>query len=78
MYPKANSPFWSKKLQAAAPIKKVKTKAHGTGRRKKQTVEDLLKIDDPKVELESLGRLFMQLIDADSSQGDVTTSHVDA
>ena len=34
--------------------------------------------DESEVELDSLGFLFMQLIDADSSQEEAETSHADA
>ncbi|XP_044356904.1 uncharacterized protein [Triticum aestivum] len=77
--PDAKSPFWKKKLPAAALPKKPKTTIGGPGRPKKSTAEDLLKVDDEsEVELDSLGHLFMQLIAADSSQGDVETSHANA
>ncbi|KAM3330829.1 hypothetical protein ACQJBY_027131 [Aegilops geniculata] len=77
--PDANSPFWKKKLSVGALPKKPKTTTRGPGRPKKSTAEDLLKLDDEsKVELDSLGHLFMQLIDADSSQVDAETSHADA
>ncbi|XP_073366533.1 uncharacterized protein [Aegilops tauschii subsp. strangulata] len=77
--PDAKSPFWKKKLPAAALPKKPKTTTGGPGRPKKSTAEDLLKVDDEsEVELDSLGHLFMQLIAADSSQGDVETSHANA
>ena len=52
-------------------------KPHGPGRRKKQTAEELFQIDESEVELDSLGLLFMQLIDADSSQDEVETSRAD-
>ena len=63
----ADSAFWTRKPQAAIPVKKPKAKTHAPGHRKKQTVEDLLKLDDSEVEIDSLGRLFVQLMDADSS-----------
>jgi hypothetical protein len=60
-----------------SPVKKLKTNAHGPGHRKKSAAEDLLKLNDSEVELDSLGHLFMQLIDADSSQDDAETSQAD-
>ncbi|XP_073366536.1 uncharacterized protein [Aegilops tauschii subsp. strangulata] len=44
--PDAKSPFWKKKLPAAALPKKPKTTTGGPGRPKKSTAEDLLKVDD--------------------------------
>ena len=59
-------------------VKKPKAKNHAPGRRKKHTTKDLLKMDDSEVEPDSLGRLFMQLIDTDSSQDDAETSEANA
>ena len=42
----ANSTFWARKPQAAAPVEKPKAKIHAPGRRKKQTGEDFLKMDE--------------------------------
>ena len=56
-----------KETTSCLPVKKLKTNTHGLGRRKKSAAEDLLKLDDSEVELDSLGHLFTQLIDADSS-----------
>ena len=74
----ADSAFWTRKSQAATPVKKSKAKTHALGRRKKQTTEDLPKLDDSEVEPDSFGRLFMQLISADSSQDDAETSQANA
>ena len=45
--------------------------------RKRQSTEDLFDLDDSEVELDSLGLLFMQLIDNDYSQEEAETSHAD-
>ena len=59
--------------------KKTKVaKTRGPGRPKKQSAKELLELDDSEVELDSLGLLFMQLIDANSSQGEVETSRASA
>ena len=52
-----------------------KTHAH---RKKTTSAQELLEFDDSEVELDSLGRLFMQLIDNNYSQEETETSHADA
>ena len=49
---------------AAAPTKRARgTKSRGTGRRNKKSSHDLFQLDESEVELDSLGLLFMKLID---------------
>ena len=58
---------------------KGKTRAPKKAKGKKQDAEDLFTLDnESEVELYSLGFLFLQLSDADSSQDDAEPSHADA
>jgi len=75
-YAHAGSSLWKKKYNP--PIRKPKagkTRAH---KKKKTSAQELLEFDDSEVELDSLGRLFMQLIDNNYSQEEIETSHADA
>jgi hypothetical protein len=68
-----------KKTSSRPPVKRVKSKTRGPGRRKKPSAEEILQLDDDsEVELDSLGFLFMQLIDVDSSQEEAEASQADA
>ena len=58
----ADSAFWTRKPQVATSVKKPKAKSHAPVRRKKQIAEDLTKLDDSKVELDSLGLFLCNLL----------------
>ena len=60
-----NSDWWKVELQDPIPPQE-------------DSDEDPEDDEDQEVELDSLGRLFMQLIDANSSQEDAETSQADA
>jgi hypothetical protein len=47
-------------------------------KKKKAATQDPPELDDSEVELDSLGHLFMQLIDNNHSQEETETSHADA
>ena len=58
-------------------MRKPKVKARAQ-KKKKAATPDLPELDASEVELDFLGRLFMQLIDNNLSQEETETSHADA
>jgi hypothetical protein len=58
-------------------VRKPKVKARAQ-KKKRAATPDPPELDDSEVELDSLGRLFMQLIDNNHSQEETETSHADA
>ena len=78
IYIQVDSPFWKRKIQTnTAPSKRTKTTSRGPGHLKKPTTQEQLALGDSEIELDSLGILFMQLIDADSPQEETETSQAD-